>query len=59
MPYIQNLVQFVGDAAYLYFICTYPRVSTNTEHAKNLQKQTPGLNIMSQTNLLGFTRNYN
>jgi hypothetical protein len=38
VPYIQNLVQFVRDAAYLYFIYTYPRISPNTEHAKKLQK---------------------
>jgi hypothetical protein len=38
VPYIQNLVQFVGDAAYLYFIYTYPRISTYKEHAKKSQK---------------------
>ena len=34
VPYIQNLAQFVGNAAYLYFIYIYPRLSTNTGHAK-------------------------
>jgi hypothetical protein len=31
-------MQFVGDAAFLYFIYAYPRISTKTEHEKKLQK---------------------
>jgi len=38
VPYNQNLVQIVGDAAYLYFTYTHPRISTNKEHATKLQK---------------------
>jgi hypothetical protein len=59
VPYIQNLAQFVRDAAiYILFILilVFQQIQNMREAKK---KQTPGPNAMSQTNLLRFTRNYN